>query len=176
MSSFRIDYVWSSVDVISNFISYKTVQLTSTLTDHAIVILYIENFLDVKNNKRNIPLKKVYDFDKMTEDNWAAFAKKTDALANGCYLHCLNNKTVLNQNMLNQFWDLLQECIIKTALSIIPSYQSKEHHTIKRPPLLSKLYKNLKLLYKLKRLVKKIEVTFCLPQHWCTLVKIFTQL
>ncbi|CAI2199638.1 7193_t:CDS:1, partial [Funneliformis geosporum] len=47
----------------------ETVQLASTLTDHSIVILYIENFLDVKNNKRNIPLKKVYDYDKMTEDN-----------------------------------------------------------------------------------------------------------
>ncbi|CAI2196487.1 19242_t:CDS:1, partial [Funneliformis geosporum] len=69
MLSSRIDYVWSSVDVISNFTGCETVQLASTLTDHSIVILYIENFLDVKNNKRNIPLKKVYDYDKMTEDN-----------------------------------------------------------------------------------------------------------
>ncbi|CAI2197322.1 9906_t:CDS:1, partial [Funneliformis geosporum] len=69
ISSSRIDYVWSSVDVISNFIGCETVQLASTLTDHYIVILYIENFLDVKNNKRNIPLKKIYDYDKMTEDN-----------------------------------------------------------------------------------------------------------
>ncbi|CAI2190983.1 13479_t:CDS:2, partial [Funneliformis geosporum] len=37
----------------------SSLQLASTLTDHAIVILYIENFLDVKNNKRNIPLKKI---------------------------------------------------------------------------------------------------------------------
>ncbi|CAI2191359.1 1446_t:CDS:2, partial [Funneliformis geosporum] len=148
MSSSRIDYVWSSVDVISNFI-------------------------DVKNNKRNIPLKKVYDYDKMTENNWSAFANKTDTLANGCYLRCLNNKTVFNQNMLNQFWDLFQNCIIKAADSIIPSHQSKGHHTLKRPPLLSKLYKNLKLLYKLKRLVKKMEVTSCLPQHWSTLVEKF---
>ncbi|CAI2183080.1 8810_t:CDS:2 [Funneliformis geosporum] len=69
MSSSQIDYIWSSVDVISNFIGCKTVQLASTLTDHSIVILYIENSLNVKNNKKNVPLKKVYNYDKMTEDN-----------------------------------------------------------------------------------------------------------
>ncbi|CAI2170766.1 4801_t:CDS:2 [Funneliformis geosporum] len=68
MLSSHIDYVWSSVDIISNFIDCKTVQLASTLTNHSIVILYVENFLEVKNNKRNILLKKVYDYDKMIED------------------------------------------------------------------------------------------------------------
>ncbi|CAI2197441.1 9520_t:CDS:1, partial [Funneliformis geosporum] len=82
ISSSRIDYIWSSVDIISNFIDCEIVQLASTLTDHSIVFLYVENFLDIKNNKRNIPLKKIYDYDKMTKDKWLAFANKTDALNN----------------------------------------------------------------------------------------------
>ncbi|CAI2187527.1 2019_t:CDS:1, partial [Funneliformis geosporum] len=101
ISSSQIDYVWSSVNVISNFVGCKTVQLASTLTDHSIIILYVENFLKVKYNKWNIPLKKVYDYNKMIKDKWLAFTNKTDALNNGCYLRSLNNKTVFNQNKLN---------------------------------------------------------------------------
>ena len=50
ISSSRIDYIWSSVDVISNLVGCETIQITSDLTDHSIVILYIDNFLDVSSN------------------------------------------------------------------------------------------------------------------------------
>ncbi|CAI2200894.1 427_t:CDS:2, partial [Funneliformis geosporum] len=56
----------------------KTVEVTSQLTDHLIVIVKIENFLDIKHNRRNIPLKRVFDFNKMTEETWKLFVISAD--------------------------------------------------------------------------------------------------
>jgi exonuclease III len=47
----RIDYVWSSVDIASHLLKCSTVDVPSTLTDHSIVILKCENFLNIKHNK-----------------------------------------------------------------------------------------------------------------------------
>ncbi|CAI2180579.1 6665_t:CDS:2 [Funneliformis geosporum] len=91
------------IDIISNLTSCNIGDITPILSDHLIVILSIENFLDIKNNKRNIPLKKTYDFDMMSENKWAAFSDKFDALATGCYLRYLINNTIFNQNKLNYF-------------------------------------------------------------------------
>ncbi|CAI2199250.1 9350_t:CDS:2, partial [Funneliformis geosporum] len=120
MSSSRIDYVWSSVDVISNFIGCETVQLASTLTDHSIVVLYIENFLDIKNNKRNIPLKKVYDYDKMTEDNclptqWYTSIEKFYTIMNDFgigYVRLPPNPTTIIAKSICSDIDLLLGCIL----------------------------------------------------------------
>ncbi|CAI2171389.1 18372_t:CDS:2, partial [Funneliformis geosporum] len=64
----RIDYVWSSVDIASHLVKCSTVDVPSNLSDHSIVILKCENFLNIKQTKRKIPLKKVFNLDKMTTD------------------------------------------------------------------------------------------------------------
>ncbi|CAI2200976.1 15055_t:CDS:1, partial [Funneliformis geosporum] len=125
------------------------------------------------NKKRNIPSKKIFDYDKMTEDKWDSFSNKVDALANGCYLRNLTNKSSFNQNKLNLYWDLLQECILKAAESNIPSHQSKGHHSMKRPPLLSKLYKKMKFLYKFKILVRDTSTNLVVSQKWSTSIDEF---
>ena len=101
-SSSRIDFIFSSVEIISNLIQCHTVD-TPVFSDHMIVILKFANFLNSKNVKRNIPLKKVFDYDKMDDDKWKAFSEKTDALAKGCSLRLLDNKVIFTQSKLNRF-------------------------------------------------------------------------
>ncbi|CAI2197459.1 7627_t:CDS:2, partial [Funneliformis geosporum] len=66
-------YVWSTVDIASHLLKCSTIDVPSTLSDHSIVILKCENFLDIKQNKRKIPLKKTFNFDKMTTELWIQF-------------------------------------------------------------------------------------------------------
>ncbi|CAI2198535.1 11612_t:CDS:2, partial [Funneliformis geosporum] len=56
-----------------HIIDCKAVEITSQLSDHLIVIVKIENFLDIKHNRRNIPLKRIFDFNKMTDETWKLF-------------------------------------------------------------------------------------------------------
>ncbi|CAI2174070.1 16452_t:CDS:2 [Funneliformis geosporum] len=86
-----------------------------SLSDYSLVTFDVENFLNIRNNKRNIPSKKIYNYDQMTDDKWETFSNKVDALANGCYLQSLTNKSSFNQNELNRYWNLLQGCILKAA-------------------------------------------------------------
>ncbi|CAI2194495.1 3398_t:CDS:1, partial [Funneliformis geosporum] len=60
-------------EVISNFISCEVLDVDPSLSNHSLVTFSIENFLDIQNNKRNIPSKKTYDYDKMTDDKWDIF-------------------------------------------------------------------------------------------------------
>ncbi|CAI2171393.1 18374_t:CDS:1, partial [Funneliformis geosporum] len=57
-ATLRIDYVWSSVDIASYLLTCATVDVPSIQSDHSIVILKCENFLDIKSNKRKIPKKR----------------------------------------------------------------------------------------------------------------------
>ncbi|CAI2197294.1 11750_t:CDS:1, partial [Funneliformis geosporum] len=68
-----IDYIWTSTIMVQHILDCKTVEVTSQLSDHLIVIVKFENFLDIKHNRRNIPLKRVFDFNKMTEESWKLF-------------------------------------------------------------------------------------------------------
>ncbi|CAI2194680.1 19036_t:CDS:1, partial [Funneliformis geosporum] len=86
MSKSQIDYIWSSAEVVSHFTSCEVLDVDPSLSDNSMVTFSVENFLDIKNKKRNIPSKKIYDYDKMTSDKWDSFSNKVDALANGCYL------------------------------------------------------------------------------------------
>ncbi|CAI2181330.1 15467_t:CDS:1 [Funneliformis geosporum] len=104
----RIDYIWSSVDIVSNLLHCFTTEVSSQLSDHLIVSFKIDNFLEIKHTNRKISLKKVYDFDKMTPDKWTIYGDKVDALTNGCELTTLTHQTVFTQNRLNCDWDLLQ--------------------------------------------------------------------
>jgi hypothetical protein len=140
--------------------------VSSTISDHNIVMLKVENFLDIKFSKRNIPKKKVFTYDNMTDAHWTKFSEKTDALINSCSLRTLKNDTPFTQSNLNLYWDLLQECIMKAADKTIPSRLSKGHHHLNRSHLLSKLYKNIRFLYKFKKLVKSI-ISVSLPStNW----------
>ncbi|CAI2193025.1 6957_t:CDS:1, partial [Funneliformis geosporum] len=69
-SNSRIDFIWSSGDVISNFAHCDTKDVLPFISDHSIVILKIDNFLTAKSNKRNIPIKIVFDYDKMSDNKW----------------------------------------------------------------------------------------------------------
>ncbi|CAI2184253.1 3174_t:CDS:2 [Funneliformis geosporum] len=51
-----------------NFNTCNTVSVLPQIFDHAIVICSIDNYLKVKNNKRNILKKTIYDYDKMTDE------------------------------------------------------------------------------------------------------------
>ncbi|CAI2178431.1 6390_t:CDS:2 [Funneliformis geosporum] len=73
MSRSRIDYIWSSAEVVSHFTSCNVLDVDPSLSDHSLITFSVENFLDIRNNKRNIPSKKVYDYDKMTDDKWETF-------------------------------------------------------------------------------------------------------
>ncbi|CAI2191029.1 1988_t:CDS:1, partial [Funneliformis geosporum] len=68
MSRSQIDYIWSSAEVVSNFMSCDVLDVDPSLSDHFLITFNVENFLDIRNNKRNIPSKKIYDYDKMTDD------------------------------------------------------------------------------------------------------------
>ncbi|CAI2200629.1 2488_t:CDS:1, partial [Funneliformis geosporum] len=76
LSKSRIDYIWSSTEVVSNFMGCDVLDVDPSLSDHFLITFTVENFLDIKNNKRNIPSKKIYDYDKMTDDKWETFSNK----------------------------------------------------------------------------------------------------
>ena len=134
-----------------------------------IVVCSVENFLNVKNNRHNIPKKVIYDYDKMTEESWTKYMTKVDALANSCELRHLKFNMRMNQTQLNYYWDLLQACIIKAADNVIPSHKSTGQHKIKKPPILSKLYNNLRFLYKFTKKVKSTCRSDVLPTDWIIL-------
>ncbi|CAI2197269.1 10960_t:CDS:1, partial [Funneliformis geosporum] len=66
MSKSRIDYIWSSTEIVSYFTNCEVLDVDPSLSDHSLVTFSVENFLDIRNKKRNIPSKKIYDYDKMT--------------------------------------------------------------------------------------------------------------
>ncbi|CAI2196733.1 8505_t:CDS:1, partial [Funneliformis geosporum] len=92
-SNSQINFIWSSGDVISNFAHCNIEDVLPSVSDHSIVILKIDNFLAAKSNKRNIPTKIVFDYEKISDNKWRDFSNKTDTLANGCQLRALNNRT-----------------------------------------------------------------------------------
>jgi len=107
-----------------NFNNFSTIPVLQQVSDHSITICSVDNYLEVKNNKRNIPKKTIFDYDKMDEERWTEFKNTMDALANSCELRLFQFNTKLNQTKLNFYWDLLQACIIKAADKIIPSHKS----------------------------------------------------
>ncbi|CAI2199452.1 8392_t:CDS:1, partial [Funneliformis geosporum] len=72
-STSQIDYVWISTEAALHLLDCKTIEVSSQLSDHMIVLIRLENFLDIKNNNRNIPMKTVFDYNKMTDDRWTQF-------------------------------------------------------------------------------------------------------
>ncbi|CAI2192965.1 14902_t:CDS:1, partial [Funneliformis geosporum] len=60
-------------DVISNFNYCDIEDVLPSVSDHSLVILRVDNFLAAKQNKRNISLKKVFDYDKMSDNKWLDF-------------------------------------------------------------------------------------------------------
>ncbi|CAI2193234.1 2221_t:CDS:1, partial [Funneliformis geosporum] len=72
-SNSRIDFIWSSGDVISNFNFCDTEEVLPSISDHSLVILSVDNFFTAKQNKRRIPSKIIFDYDKMSDDKWTKF-------------------------------------------------------------------------------------------------------
>ena len=102
-STSRIDFVWASSELAYNFTNLRIEPVLQQVSDHTIVVCSVENFLNVKNNRHNIPRKKIYDYDKMNEELWIKYTTKVDALANSCELCRLTFNTRINQNQLNYY-------------------------------------------------------------------------
>ncbi|CAI2198085.1 9753_t:CDS:1, partial [Funneliformis geosporum] len=69
-SNSRINFIWSSGDMISNFSHCDIEDVLPSVLDHSIVVLKIDNFLAAKSNKRNISAKIVFDYEKMSDNKW----------------------------------------------------------------------------------------------------------
>ncbi|CAI2184585.1 1577_t:CDS:1, partial [Funneliformis geosporum] len=63
----------TSTEFAFNFTTCNTEPVLLQISDYAIVICTIENFLNIKNNKHNISMKTVYDYDKMNEELWTKY-------------------------------------------------------------------------------------------------------
>ncbi|CAI2191652.1 17793_t:CDS:2, partial [Funneliformis geosporum] len=59
---------FSANDVIANFDYCDIEDVLPSVSDHSLVILRVDNFLAAKKYKRNIPSKKVFDYNKMSDN------------------------------------------------------------------------------------------------------------
>ena len=139
------------------------------ISDHHVVVTTITNFLDIKFNKRKMPAKICFNFDKMNDDLWNKFSLKFDALLNGSLTKTINQDTYWTQPLLNKHWDLFQNLLIKAAEKCIPLRKSSGQFKYPRPPGLTKLYSHQKTLHKFKKLLLNVKQGGSFPVNWMKL-------
>jgi exonuclease III len=93
----RIDHIYLSHDLISQFLDHTVIEMDPEITDHNIVSnkLYLNTF--ITTTARTSTYKKLtFLYDRMTDQSWNLFAEKTDDLLRKSPSHILMS-TILQQ-------------------------------------------------------------------------------
>lgn len=150
-SKSRIDQIWISQNFAHDLARTKTVDYTSIFsTDHKLIWcdLITSNFYKHRsdNNERKLDnKKKIYKFEKMTNEKWQNFASLTDKNLerHWDYNQCINNFQP-TCSWLNRSWTILQQIIIQTADKEIPFDKISRKDNNKRSKDTLILHKSLK--------------------------------
>ncbi len=105
--------------------------------DHSMVVcaIFRSDFIILKSNatqKRKHLKRKIFQFDRMTDETWASYVFKTDELIIESDLH--RSSTSLNSQIdINSLNDSLEQ-ILRTATNSIISYKWSSNSHIKNKP------------------------------------------
>jgi len=150
----RIDYIWCSLPLLSNFVYHSSFNTELYQSDHCQLVLFLDKrslFLSANGSTNKKPQlhKLQYHYDRMDLTLWDSFSVATDAYASSNpVLSGLKENSIRTIRRLNSVWDNLRTCIITAAKAHIPSSRVNSS----RPPHLSKPL--TKLQYRIKSINK----------------------
>ena len=137
-----------------NILTCQTVSLLPSVSDHAVVMTSMSDFLTTPSNDRRCSRKSFFVYSRMDDQKWAKFANKTDNITRHSSLKDLSTIKHWTQSSLNNSWNIFQDSIIAAAKSCIPVSKTRTTRYKKRPIGLSSVYKNIKTLHRFSKLTR----------------------
>src|SRR5579859_1637444 len=121
-SSSRIDYIFTSTNLVQEVFAINNYNMDLFNTDHKAVIasFFTEEIFNLKTEaklKQKNLMKEVFYYDKMTDDSWLAYTNTVQQTIN-------NSPQLLdNEPNLNTKWSIIQKAIFNSAKEKIPNRQ-----------------------------------------------------
>ncbi len=151
----RIDYIWCSLPLMSNFVYHSSFNTELYQSDHCQLVLFLDKrslFLSANGSTNKKPQihKLQYHYDRMDVTLWDSFSVATDAYASSNpVLSGLKENSIRTINRLNSVWDNLRTCIITAAKAHIPSSRVNSSRLSHLPKPLTKLQYRIKSINKI---------------------------
>jgi exonuclease III len=161
----RIDFIWVSEDIISQFIDTLLIKVDDIIkTDHK--LLTISFYTDIIFNIPKIVIPKrlnnikqtVYEYGKMTSDDWDNYKTQQETIL---------SKTELVDLDIDDKWLTLQKCMTQTS-NIIPSYKKSGKKSCDHPIKSSKEFSNCKYIATIRRKLKHKKSRDLIIEKWKT--------
>ena len=162
-----IDHVYTSSSLSTGLTNSCIIDIDPQYSDHSIVSSTILIPELTKKTISSKAIKKIlFLYDNTNNDQWTAFAKKTDNLLESCYLKDMTSNRLRSIHNLNFYWNHLQKCIVKAAEKTLPYKFSANHIKDFRPKALKKEYRQLFEVQKLDRSTSQILHSGLIKDSW----------
>ncbi len=173
----RIDYIWTQAEIANTSIHSTIIEEeTNRISDHRMLAAFFPSNIFLGNApinrmKQRNALRRVPDYDKMTESKWKTFGDKTDQKLNEILSHHpLDSNRALNfQTALNKKWMVLKQAIKASSRKFIKQ-KTIGLNTRKdiRSQLLTDLYGESRYVVRILRRVNNVRFhpSTIDPQEW----------
>src|SRR6266542_5250736 len=153
--SSRINYIWCSLPLMSNFVYQSSFKSELYQSDHHQLVLFLDKrslILSATGSTNRTPQMSTikYQYDRMDSTLWDSFSATTDAFASSNpTLSGLNDSSIHNTKHLNSVWDNLRTGIIQAAKAHIPHFQVRSTSFERLPKPITTLQLKIKSLNKI---------------------------
>ena len=150
--SSRIDYIWCSLPLVSNFVYQSSFKSELYQSDHRQLVLFLDKrslILSVNGstNRNQQRSTTKYQYDHMDSTLWDSFSVATDAFASfNSTLSDLTDSSIRTTKHLNSVWDTLRTGIIQAAKAHIPHFRVRPTSSERIPKLITTLQLRIKSL------------------------------
>src|SRR6266498_3906072 len=153
--SSRIDYIWCSLPLMSNFVYQSSFKTELYQSDYRQLVLFLDKrslILSVNSSTNRTPQRSTikYQYDHMDSTLWDSFSVATDTFASSnSTLSGLTDSSIRTTKHLNSVWDNLRSGIIQAAKAHIPHFQVKPTSSECLPKPITTIQLRIKALNKI---------------------------
>src|SRR6266542_5784176 len=153
--SSRINYIWCSLPLMSNFVYQSSFKSELYQSDHHQLVLFLDKrslILSANGSTNRTPQRSSikYQYDRIDSTLWDSFSAATDAFASSnSLLSGLNDSSIRTTKHLNSVWNNLRTSIIQAAKAHIPHFQVRPTSSERIPKPITTLQLRIKALNKI---------------------------
>src|SRR3990170_2543454 len=148
-----IDYIYISSSLLPTLLSSDIITPELYKSDHNMVVAMLfkkDLFNDISMaNARSstITKRKIFNYKKMTKENWDAYGIDTDSLCrHNSKLHRFNEHSIRSSSDLNFYWTEIRDVILEVASKNIPHHFITNNNRQSTPKELTELRCSIKKL------------------------------